>query len=68
MAQLTKEAENKIAALLIAEGLADGNLVSSVINEIANTDQPILAELIRRKIINNSYRTTSYPFAPGRYI
>ena len=53
MAQLTKEAENKIAALLIAEGLADGNLVSSVINEIANTDQPILAELIRRKIINN---------------
>lgn len=53
MAQLTKEAENKIAALLIAEGLADGNLVSSVINEIANTNQTILAELIRRKIINN---------------
>ena len=53
MAQLTKEAENKITALLVAEGLADGNLVNSVISEVSATGQPILAELIKRGIIND---------------
>lgn len=53
MALLTKEAENKITALLVAEGLADGNLVSSVSSEVS-TDQSVLTELIKRGVINDS--------------
>ena len=53
MALLTKEAENKITALLVAEGLADGNLVSSVSSEVS-ADQSVLTELIKRGIINDS--------------
>ena len=53
MALLTKEAENKISALLVAEGLADGNLVSSVSSEVP-ADQSVLTELIKRGVINDS--------------
>ena len=53
MALLTKEAENKISALLVAEGLADGNLVNSVSSEVP-VDQSVLAELIKRGVINDS--------------
>ena len=53
MALLTKEAENKISALLVAEGLADGNLVNSVSSEVP-ADQSVLAELIKRGVINDS--------------
>lgn len=52
MALLTKAAEDKIASLLVAEGLADGNLVNSVKNELMNTDQSVLAELTKRGVIN----------------
>ena len=54
MAQLTKEAEQKITALLVAEGLADGNIVNSITNEVAATNQSVLSELIRRGVINDS--------------
>ena len=52
MALLTKDAEDKIASLLVAEGLADGNIVNSVKNELMNTDQSVLAELTKRGVIN----------------
>ena len=37
MALLTKEAENKISSLLVADGLADGNLVKSVADQVWGT-------------------------------
>ncbi len=52
MALLTKEAEHKITSLLVAEGLADGNLVNAVNNELLNSDQSVLAELTKRGVIN----------------
>lgn len=53
MALLTKEAENKISSLLVAEGLADGNLVKSVADQVSG-DQSVLTELIKRSVINDS--------------
>ena len=53
MALLTKEAENKITSLLVAEGLADGNLVNSISSGVP-ADQSVLAELIKRGVINDS--------------
>lgn len=52
MALLTKEAEHKITSLLVAEGLADGNLVNAVNNELLNSNQSVLAELTKRGVIN----------------
>ena len=52
MALLTKEAEAKIATLLVAEGLADANVVGSVSAEMANSDQSILGELVKRGAIS----------------
>ena len=52
MALLTKAAEDKITSLLVAEGLADGNLVDNVKNELVNSDQSVLAELTKRGVIN----------------
>ena len=52
MALLTKEAEDRITSLLVAEGLADGNLVASVKNELAASDQSVIAELTKRGVIN----------------
>ncbi len=53
MALLTKEAENKIIELLLAEGLADTNLVNSIRQEAEASGKPVLAELIARKIISD---------------
>ena len=53
MALLTKEAEEKIINLLVSEGLADGNLVYSIKQEAEMGGNPVLAELINRKIISN---------------
>ena len=53
MALLTKEAENKITSLLVAEGLADGNLVNSISSGVP-ADQSVLTELIKRGVINDS--------------
>ena len=53
MANLTKEAEERIVELLLAEGLAEVNLVNSIKQQADSTGQPILAELISRKIISD---------------
>jgi type IV pilus assembly protein PilB len=52
MALLTKEAEEKIIGLLLAEGLADANLVSRVQSNIT-PDQSVLNELLAQKVISN---------------
>ena len=52
MALLTKDAENKIISLLIAEGLADGNLVESVKAELGQANQSVLTELTKRGVVN----------------
>lgn len=53
MANLTKEAEDRIVELLLAEGLAEVNLVTSIKQQAESTGQPVLAELISRKIISD---------------
>lgn len=53
MALLTREAEEKIINLLVSEGLADANLVSTVKQEAEMNGSPILSELIKRKIISD---------------
>lgn len=52
MALLTKEAEDGIVNLLLAEGLADRGLVSSIQARTEASGQPILSELLAEKIIN----------------
>ena len=54
MALLTKEAENNIINILVAEGLVDGNLVQNVRAEVESTgvDQSVLTELIKRGVAN----------------
>ena len=53
MALLTKEAEERIIALLVGEGLADGNLVYQIKQEADSAGKSALTELIDRKIISN---------------
>lgn len=53
MALLTKDAENRIINLLLSEGLADYNLVSSIRSQIEPSGKSILSELIAKKIISN---------------
>ena len=53
MAHLTKEAEEQIINLLLAEGLADSNLVYSIKQDSEQHNKPVLAELIARKIISD---------------
>lgn len=53
MALLTREAEQRIISLLLHEGLADPNQVTSVQQEAASTGASALTELINRNIINN---------------
>ena len=54
MALLTKEAENNIINILIAEGLVDSNLVQSVRTEFegSGSEQSVLGELTRRGVAN----------------
>ena len=52
MALLTKEAEEKITGLLLAEGLADPNLVSRVKGSLT-PEQSVLNELLAQKVISN---------------
>ena len=54
MALLTKEAENNIIGILVAEGLVDSNLVQSVRTEVegSGSGQSVLGELIRRGVAN----------------
>ena len=53
MALLTKEAEDKIINLLLIEGLADQNLVSTIKQDAEMNGKPVLAELISHKIISD---------------
>ena len=53
MARLTKEAEDNIINLLIAEGLADGSLVQTIKQELEANNQPVLQEFINRRIISD---------------
>ncbi|MBR3157011.1 type II/IV secretion system protein [Candidatus Saccharibacteria bacterium] len=50
MASLTKDAENRIVNLLLAEGLADRNLVEEIKNKIQ--DKSVLTELLNNKLIS----------------
>ncbi len=52
MALLTKEAEDRIVNLLLAEGLADQNLVLSIKTQAESANKSVLSELISKKIIN----------------
>lgn len=54
MATLTKEAETRIIALLLSEGLADVNLVQTVKAETDASGKSILAELLSKGIITDS--------------
>ena len=53
MALLTKDAEERIVALLVGEGLADAQFVQSVRNEIEGSGKPIVTELKNRGAIND---------------
>ena len=53
MANLTKEAEDRIVELLLAEGLAEVNLVSTIKQQADASGQSALSELISRKIISD---------------
>lgn len=53
MALLTKEAEERIVALLLAEGLADQTLVSNIKSSAEMAGKPVLSELIAGKIISD---------------
>ena len=53
MALLTKDAENRIVNLLLAEGLAEPNLVQSIKQEAELAGKPVLTELINRQLITN---------------
>ena len=52
MALLTKEAEARITELLLAEGLADRTLVNNIRQQLEAEGKPLLAELIKRKMIS----------------
>ncbi len=53
MALLTKEAEERIVALLLAEGLADQTLVTNIKASAEAAGKPVLSELIAGKIISD---------------
>lgn len=53
MALLTKAAEDKLIALIIAEGLADYALVAKIKDEVDPTGKSVLAELTKRKIVTD---------------
>ncbi|MBR2837131.1 type II/IV secretion system protein [Candidatus Saccharibacteria bacterium] len=51
MALLTKEAEDKIISLLLAEGLADSTQVLNIKNKLDPTGESVLAELTKQGIV-----------------
>lgn len=53
MALLTKDAETKIVAVLLNEGLADATQVQALIQELEGSDKSIVTELKNRGIIND---------------
>ena len=53
MALLTQDAEKKVIALLISEGLADANLVHAIAQEAEAKDESILSALVQHKLISD---------------
>ena len=53
MALLTKEAEDRIVNLLLAEGLADPNLVANIKAQAEAAGKPVLKELLDGKLISD---------------
>lgn len=53
MAVLTRETQDKVIKLLIDDGLADPALVKAAQEEVLKTQQPLIAYLTSKKIINN---------------
>ena len=53
MAQLTREAEEKIVNLLISEGLADSRLVFDIKNQADAAGERVLDKLVEQKLISN---------------
>lgn len=52
MAVLTRETQDKVVRLLVDEGLADPALVKSAQEEVIRTNQPLIAHLMSKKVIN----------------
>lgn len=52
MALLTKSAQEKIAELIVNEGLADADLVQRIRVEVANNGRSLIDELLSSKLIN----------------
>ena len=53
MALLTKSAQEKIAELIVSEGLADADLVANIRQEVELNNKPLIDELLEKKIINS---------------
>lgn len=53
MALLTREAEEKILALLLSEGLADPQLVANIKQEAEAANRPVLTDLVQKRIISD---------------
>ena len=53
MALLTREAEEKILALLLNVGLADPQLVNSIKQEAQAANRPVLTDLVQKRIISD---------------
>lgn len=53
MALLTRDAENRIVNLLLAEGLAEPQTVMAIKQEAESAGKPILSELIEKQLITN---------------
>ncbi len=52
MAVLTRETQDKVVKLLVDEGLADPALIKSAQEEAIKTNQPLIAYLTTKKVIN----------------
>ena len=53
MAVLTRETQEKVISLLVSEGLADPAMVKVAQEEAIRNNQPVIAYLASKKIINN---------------
>ncbi len=53
MALLTREAEERIIALLLSEGLADPTLVNTIKQEAQANGRPALTDLVQKRIISD---------------
>ena len=54
MSLLTRETQEKIVELMIAEGLVDRRAVQEVKDETARTKQPLMATMVAKGVVSNS--------------